>query len=129
MTLQLTSQDIQKVLMDVLCNGGVSFLHSSGIDLELDDDIYKKHKQSGDCIEDVMMKMLNSGEAISFVDSEDDDSEYTKDLTLELATERLSNITDEHFLQCVKNVIEDNGDAEDGFAIIQFIIYGEVIFG
>jgi len=128
MKITLNKEEIQTVLEDALCNGGLSCLGDSGIELDYKKTDYIEHKETGDCYETVLMKMLNNGKALSFID-EECDGEYSVDLTLKLATERLTDITDKHLSDTVKRMLDEESDAEDGYVLIQFILYNEVIFG
>lgn len=127
MKLVLTKEERDKVLLDVLCNGGIGYLGSSEIDMEYSREHYKGVKKEGDNYEDVLLKIINSGGKLEFVDI--DGGEYSKTLTKESLKQALTNIEDKHFCKLVLESLNDESDAETGYCIIQFILYGSIIFG
>ncbi len=128
MTLNLNPQEIDQVILSILCNGALSFASQSGLDYNYDRSQYNAHKEGNQCHEDVLLAMLKSGGKIEFID-EEGDGDYNKDLTLALATEKLSDIEQGDIYQNVTNIITGEGDAEDDYCVLQYILYGEVIFG
>ena len=85
MKLSLSKEERDKVLLDILCNGAVGYLASSGVEMEYSDEDYKKHREKGDCYEDVLMKIINSGGKLEFVDTEGDESKTLTAQSLETA--------------------------------------------
>ncbi|WP_300571210.1 hypothetical protein [Flavobacterium sp.] len=133
MNLQLTSEEIDAVILSILCNGALSFASQSGLDYDYDRQHYKAIKEANpilNCYEDVLLGMLKDGGKIQIIDQEGgEDSEYNKDLTLKLATEQLSNVTDPEFAEYVITSVREEGDAETDYSILQFILYDEIVFG
>lgn len=130
MKLVLTEQEIETVLLDCFCNGGLSELYSSGIDYAVNKDNYKKFALDNESYEDNLINLLKGGGRIKFVDVEGGDNESFF-LTLESAKEKLTEITDVNIIEKVKDILLENGnaDAYHGWEILQFVLFGEVIYG
>jgi len=126
MKLSLNKEERNKVILDVLCNGAIGFLEQSGVEMTYSDQDYKKTRVKGDCYEDVLLKILNSGGKLEFIDNEGDES---KTLTDEVLTKALTNIENQDFADYVITLLKEEGDAETGLCVLQFILYDEVIFG
>lgn len=127
MKLILTKEEIDKVFLDILCNGGIGYLASSEVEIEYLQEEYKKVKSDGDCYEDVLLKIINSGGKLFFIDT--DGGEFSRTLSKESLTEALTNIEDLHFCQLVLESLNEQSDAETGYNLIQFILYDNLIFG
>ena len=128
MTLNLNPQEIDQVILSILCNGALSFASQSGLDYDFDRKEYNAHKEGNQCHEDVLLAMLKSGGKIEFIDVEGD-GDYNKDLTMALINEKLSSITNEDFATEVKTILDEIGDAENDYSALQYILYDDVIFG
>jgi hypothetical protein len=102
----------------------------SGISYVYNKANYMKFKKEGNCYEDNLMLLLKGGGRLKFVDYEGGDGEHTF-LTLKSATEKLKSISDNNIIEKVKDILSENGnsDAWDCWEILQFILYGEVIYG
>lgn len=133
MKVQLNNEEIQQVILSILCNGALSFASQSGLDYSYDRQHYKRIKEENPTLtsfEDILLGMLNDGGKIQIIDQEGgEDSEYNKDLTLKLATDQLSNVTDPEFAEYVITSVREEGDAETDYSILQFILYDEIVFG
>ena len=130
MKLILTEQEIETVLLDCFCNGGLSELYSSGIDYAVNKANYKKFAVDNEYYEDNLINLLKGGGRLKFIDFENSDS-ATFFLTLNLAIEKLTEITDVNIIEKVKDILLENGnvDAWHGYEVLQFILFGEVIYG
>lgn len=129
MKLELNQREIEAIILDCFCNGGVSELWSSGVYYTYNKKEYEKFAVAGYSYEDNLISLLKGGGEIEFIDEEGGGD--TVSLTMELATSRLKNITDEVVIQSVRNMDENDyqADAWDGYNVIQYILYGEIIFG
>lgn len=129
MKLQLTETEIDNVLLDIFSNGGLGELQCSGIDYTYNKDNYQKHKVEGACYEDNLLSLLKNGGRLKFYDMEG--GEDTVFLTYTLAKERFSEVTDSERIQDIKDILDEDGNADawTGYNLIQFLLYGEVIFG
>lgn len=128
MKIVLTQEEKDKVVLDILCNGAIGFLRQSGVNLEYSDLEYQDLRQKGDCFEDVLMRILNQGDGLQFTD-EEGDGEYSVLLTKELVSERFDTLDDADFTRNVQTILDETGDAENGLEVLQFLLYGESIFG
>lgn len=126
MKLSLSKEERDKVLLDILCNGAIGYLASSGVEMEYSDEDYKKERKQGDCYEDVLLKIINSGGKLEFVDTEGDESKTLTAKSLETA---LTEIENQDFADYVLTLLKEEGDAETGLCALQFILYDEIIFG
>jgi len=130
MEIKLTPQESEDFFHTALCNG-LGYISGYGLELFVDDDKYRKAKQtlqeqgdSSNCYEDVLMQVLRQGDALTLVDEENGD--YTADITLDMVHTRVSNISPVRHLL---NMINQNDDAETADVIIQYVAYNDIIFG
>lgn len=131
MKLQLNQDEIEKIISSILCNGALSFAGSSGLDYEYDREHYKQIKTEYPTLnsyEDILLQMLKADGQISFTDIEGD-GEYSKDLTMTLITEKLTNVTDVAFANDIVTALRELNDAEVDYNILQYILYDDVVFG
>lgn len=128
MKLQLSEQEISNAILSALCNGAISCLYSSGVGICYEKSVYQFHKQEGDCYEDILIRMLNAGETIKLVDLEDDYEELG-DLTLEKTTAFVNSTEDEHAIEVIQQLVNEEDDAETGFCFLQFAVFGEIVYG
>lgn len=130
MKLQLTQQEIETVLLDCFCNGALGELYQSGIDYGYNKNNYQKFAIPTESFEDGLISLLKGGGRLKFVDVEGGDDE-TFFLTLKSATEKLGEIENANIIQKVQDILTENGkaDAWHGYEILQFVLFGEVIYG
>lgn len=124
-----------KVLSDVLCMAieGIRYWGTT----DYDDDAYKKAKQhlielgeKRPSWEEVLGQMLLDGGKIHIIDIEDgEDSEYTKDLTIENLKHGIQLYILNPRYHSSKSCDWTDIDAWDGDVIIQFALFDEIIFG
>lgn len=126
MKLQLNKEEIKTVILDILCNGGISMLDFLTVDYSQEH--YNKVKSEGDCFEDVLYKILEDGGKLKFIDDEYD-GDYDKDLTMDLIEIRLSEIDNSDFIEAVLVSLRGESDALTGYELIQWFLYRESIFG
>jgi hypothetical protein len=129
MKLQLEQKEIEAVLLDCFCSGGLSELNSSGIDYCYNQKNYEKFAISGQYYEDNLINLLKGGGRLKFVDMEDKDNVVF--LTMELAQKQLSNIENKTVIESILKMDEDNynADAWDGYNVLQYLLYNDIIFG
>tara|TARA_R110000782_G_scaffold178772_2_gene269627 strand:+ start:3237 stop:3614 length:378 start_codon:yes stop_codon:yes gene_type:complete len=125
MKVVLNKEEIKEVILDILCNGGLSYLE---FEMDYNEDHYNKVKQQGDSFEDVLYRILEDKGKIKFID-EEYDGDYTKDLTMDLIEIRLSELDDKDFIENILTSLKEESDAETGYSLIQFFLYGEVNLG
>ena len=139
MKIVLTEQESEKYFETALCDGLGYFLTSYGFCIDLDGDKYAKVKNmvraevkedEGDdedyslklCREPLLMMYLKEGGSIKF---QDDEGDYDTDLTIKLIHERVQETPIEHLV----DMVNEQGDADTADAVIQSVLFGEVIFG
>lgn len=131
MKIQLTNEEKLQYFHTALCNG-LDWISGYGLYVKYDKDAYnqsaQKLKESDlsefACYEDVLIKMIKDGKKLEFVD-EECDGEYTRTIGI---NEILSNI-EKTPVRNLLNIHEEQDDAEDADAVIQSVLYGEIIFG
>jgi len=143
MKIQFEKQDLEQILYDSFCNGGLSELYYCGIAVDWESNPnamnYKnarkrlKEKQNETtiiCIEDVYIEILKNGDAIIFTDNEGGDDELIE-LRLDDALNNINSISDKAKIELAKLLDEDDcsTDAWDCFNAIQYALYKEVIYG
>ena len=124
--ITLTPEASETVFYEALCNG-LGYFEHYGIRLQHSDFEYNqsKMKLENPCYEDVLMQMLRDGYKLYFNDVENDDRYYDRTITLKDIHEKVSKIP----FRNLSNILEENSDAEDADAVIQTVLYDEVIFG
>jgi hypothetical protein len=130
MKLILEKEEALAVIHSALCNGGLSELRYSGVVLNVKKEDYAQAKQelidggtSDICLEDVWTQILRSGKPLQFFDEE---GEEEQEFTLDKAIEEMSKEDAFDVVNCIK---EEQDDAYTGTDLLQFCLYGEVIFG
>lgn len=129
MKLQLTETEIDKVLLDIFSNGGLNELNVSGVNFFYNEESYEKFKVNGASYEENLLSLLKNGGRLRFKDFEE--GQETVFLTYNLVKERLSDVTDSGRIEEIGLILGENygADAWTGYNLIQFLLYGEVIFG
>ena len=75
------------------------------------------------CREDVWVQILKNNKSISFLDTEDNDTEYK--ITIKDVYKRMSEVPFDH----MSDMINDQDDAITADVILQTVFLGEVIYG
>jgi hypothetical protein len=125
MTINLSQEDLEAVILNSLCNGALSELAGYGLEVNFDETNYDTHKVKGNCYEDNLLLCLKNGEKLVFDDNEADEQ---VSFTMAVAKERLEKHGDE-YIENIKNVINGDDDATDGDIILQLCLYDDVIYG
>lgn len=133
MKIILEREEALAIIHSALCNGGLSELSMSGVELNVTDEDYKQAKEElGNpsefakdvvCMEDVWVQILRSDKPLQFFDEEGGEE---VEFNLDKAIEELSK---EEALDIVNTYKEEQDDAETGWQLLQLCLYGEVIFG
>lgn len=125
--------DLREVLSSVLSDG-LHYIGDYGLDVDYSKRTYQDvaGRMTGNkCWEDVLVQMLIEGHAITFVDTESDDDEgMTSELTLEKIQQTITDLYDknEQFSNSLDSIIAEDYDAGTSDALLQFFLYGEIIF-
>jgi hypothetical protein len=126
MKITLTPSESEEFFYTALCNG-LGYLGQYGIELDYNEDEYKSSRATigpnAPCFEDVLMQMLRDGYKLKFIDHENGMDEV--DVTLHDIHEKVQLTESRHLL----DMENENGDADTADAVLQTVLYGEVIFG
>lgn len=124
-------QEILDIFENVISNGALGYMQSYGFEIEMPDyDEAKKFLKSSlpntdICYENVVMAMLSDGGGIHFID-EECDGEYSRILTEEGILQAFkSNQIPSHL---VKQMHDEDYDAETCDQVLQYILFGELVF-
>ena len=121
-----TPEASETIFYEALCNG-LDYFQGYGVLLEYDPNEYKesKAKLTDPCYEDVLIQMLRDGYQLNFTDYANNDESLNRTITLKEIHENVSNTP----FRNLSNILEENNDADDADAVIQTVLYGEIIFG
>jgi len=125
MTIILSQDDLDAIILNSLCNGALSELVGYGLEVNFEGSNYDNHKVKGNSYEDNLLLCLKNGERLVFDDNEGDEQ---VSFTMAEAKERLEKHGDQ-YINTIKNVISGDDDATDGDTILQLCLYDDVIFG
>jgi hypothetical protein len=126
MKIILEPRESESIFHDALCNG-LGCLGQYGIDLDYNEDEYKSSRSkigpNAPCFEEVLMQMLHDGYSLTFTDTENGEDEVN--VTLNDIHEKVQLTESRHLL----DIINETGDSGTADAVLQTVLYGEVIFG
>jgi hypothetical protein len=127
MQLTLTKEEILKVLFTCFCDGGLKLLTYCGIELDFDNNDYfaAMDALANPCLEDVYIQMIRENRRVVFIDTENKNEETV--LTLDKAIENFQS--PEIYEDVILLVSEGNYDAISCYRVLQFALYGEVVYG
>jgi len=129
MQITFDNQEAEKLFYDAMCNG-LSNINYWEFQLDYSDKEYEKAKKvlqkanEGICYEDIFMQMLRMGYKLKFVDIGMDGS-YSTELTLNMIHENMKYTPQQNLL----NIISENDDSIDADAILQSVLFKDIIFG
>lgn len=125
-TIKLTNEESEQYFYNALCNGLSWMLNTSGLVFQYDADEYRKAKEKlkEHCFEDVLMQILRDGGSFIFKD-EESDGEMTRTISLKDIHEKVNNTPIKYLLE----MKDEEDDANTADAIIQTVIYNEIVFG
>jgi len=131
MKLIATNEEMINIAYHALTTG-LPFFVDYGFELSYDDDEYEDAKaelnaddmpiKGSICIEDVQAQMLRKGKGLTFTDMESEDKHI---LTLELIKKNWDTIP----VSRIMNVMNENYDGEDADIIMQYMLFGSVVYG
>lgn len=127
MEIKLNEKESEEYFLNALCNGMDYICDSYGLELIIEDSEYEKAKnelkgKTTFSQEDIWMKILKDGGKLSLNDEE---GEETKSITIKDVHEKVQLTPIEH----LRNMIDENDDAETADVILQTVFYGEIVFG
>jgi len=130
MNIQLTNQEKEEIFFNAMCNG-LSNVSYWEFEIDYNSEDYQSAKESllnngksSVCYEEVFMEMLKTGKSIDFVDL-GCDGEYTKSLTMDMINKNI----DKTPMNNLFNVAQEQDDSFDADAILQSVLFEEIIFG
>jgi hypothetical protein len=131
MKIILEKEEALSIIHSALCNGGLSELECSGVVLNVSEKDYQQAKQElidggktdEICIEDVWTQILRAGKPLKFFDTEGDEEQ---EFNLDKAIHEMSKEEALDLVVCIKN---EEDDGFTGWELLQFCLYGEVIYG
>ncbi len=128
MKIILTHAESEEYFYSALCNG-LNYISVFGVCKDSTfEAVYQKAREALDdgektiCYEDVLMKILKDGNTFYFYDSEEDEK---MPVTLKNVHERVQLTPFNH----LKDIIDETDDAITADAILQTVIFKEVIYG
>lgn len=127
---EIAPDALDHLIFTVLCDGlyyfgGYGFrLTYSGKQYNEAADALKAEGKIAPCLEDVQLRMLHMGYGLTFQDIEGA-GENTKVLTMKLVRDNLDRIP----LETLKKIRDEDYDAGDADEALQYILFGELIFG
>jgi hypothetical protein len=127
MKIQLEKQEALDIFHTSLCNVyGSGYFNGYGLEFIWDDDDYKKAKGKlqNPCFEDVLLQIIKDGGTLGVVDHECD-GEYNAHINEAIILDRMDQVPAQRLL----NIINEEDDIDDADAVLQTLLYGEVIFG
>jgi hypothetical protein len=138
MKTEFSELDVQKIIYDSFCNGGLIELANCSVQVDWDEEpnhsnyqeakrrCQQKMEDGSICFEDIMLEILDSGEPIVFTDYE---GEETVELHIVTATKNL-NDNAHLYLDLLLKFLDEDGDCDsfDCSDALQLCLYGEVIF-
>lgn len=130
MKLKLEQQEVEQLLSDIFANGGLEELYQNSVNYFYNEDNYEKFRDKDASYEENLVNLLKGGGRIKFKDFES--GVDTVFLTLELATERLNNMTELNRISEVIEILNPDSmgwDAWTCYNLLQYLLYNEVIFG
>jgi hypothetical protein len=130
MNIQLTNQEKEEIFFNAMCNG-LSNVSYWEFEIDYNSEDYQSAKESllnngksSVCYEEVFMEMLKTGKSIEFVDL-GCDGEYTKSLTMDMIHKNIEKTP----MNNLFNVAQEQDDSFDADAILQSVLFEEIIFG
>jgi hypothetical protein len=123
MTITLNDQEVKDILHNAFSSAG--HFHYGAMSMQFDAKEYAASRQtlSAPCREDVWVKMLEDGRKLILCDHEDDDKLHIFGLSdAKAALEKLP-------INILSDFIEENYDADTADYVLEYIMYGEKIYG
>jgi hypothetical protein len=123
------NQEKENVFFHAMCNG-LSNTRYWEFEVDYNEKHYNSARKSLEkkgmsiCYEDVFMQMLRMGKTIEFIDI-GCDGEYSKSLTLEMVYNNIDKTPNRNLV----NIINEHDDSIDADAILQSVLFEDIIFG
>jgi len=128
MKIILTSEESEEYFYNALCNG-LGYVESGyNLELRYNEDVFRivanKLKEEGRqcCYEDIIMELLRTNQTVNLYDYEFDKDHFIR---IEDVHEKLQDIPIEYLME----MITENDDADTADIILQYVFFGDIIFG
>ena len=108
-----------------------SFWCDCGVHVDTSDEVYEQAKKNNDCREDKWADVLLHGGSLNIIDveeCEDDSDEGEHKITLEDIEKALPLFMLNYPSQWAA-IMDETGDLYDADALLQFVVFGDVIYG
>ena len=132
MKIILNKDEVVEIIFNALCNG-LAYIQGYGLSVSISDADYDKAKEEVMilldnssvcvCVEDILIHHLKMGSELSFWDDEGEE-EISFDLQ-----KAIKNLQDEGAAKWIMQMLNEEDDAVTADCILQFCLYGEIIFG
>ncbi len=132
MKIILNDNEVKHIIHDAFCNStgvyGALEITYDDVDYEEAKKALKENKEpslfGSGCIEDVWLKMLEMGKTLYLVDTESMEKEA---FNYESVKEKLSS-GDEHLAKMIMESLEEEGDADTADNLLQYMVYGDIVY-
>jgi hypothetical protein len=133
MKLILEKEEMLEVLHSALSNGGLGDLYYSDVDINVSGEDYQQAKESLEkrlkrigkesdiTVEDVYVEILRMGKSLEFTDDEE-----TVFFNLNKA---MSILDKEPVIKLILEFRDGQDDSISGYHLLQYCLYGELIYG
>jgi len=112
MKLILSQAEKREFLLSILANGGLAELSAGGSEFFYDDKDYRARRKHGDTYEEVLVRMIMAGDEVRIDDKKIDIA------NLKLVPNDL-----------IMKVINEEDDAWTGYDALQYLAFGELLYG
>ena len=135
MKIEFNNNELKKIILNMLCNGGLNELHYCGVALHKDKAYRKNYEnarrvleKTGEydtiCFEDVLTQMIFMGKSLEWNDSNDG-----LIVGFTLHTFRRNLYESERGSSLALDTLEGRDDAITGLDLIQIGLYGRPLYG
>lgn len=124
--MKLTKEQCEEFFYNALCNGWPS-IQSHGLKISYENEQYDyirnllKSSKDDVCYEDVLMQMIKRGGCVTFIDEEGEEDAVVR---LNNIHENMELVPEKH----LQDMLNEEDDADTADAILQTILYKEIIF-
>lgn len=132
MNIQLTNDEKMKIIYECLCTG-LPYFRDYGLELNYDQNQYDNARdelktKSTDivCFEDILLEIIKTtSNGITFKDIEGSEPDTILNMALINDDDKWNKIP----LNRINQFITENYDAEDADVLMQYLFFGELIYG
>jgi hypothetical protein len=122
MEIKLNDQEIKDILLSALCNAGHFHYGDMSLKVEARQYAAARLKLQEPCREDVWMQILLDGGRLILVDNEDESLHI-------FSLEKAKNAIEKLPAEIISDFVEGNDDSDTADWVLEYIMYGEKIYG